>query len=123
MRTLLILCAFLASCTTTIEPSSASRDIEVLKQNDLGGEKAQHCTEVADFEVVSSPKEVSSNRQSVLVVKARNQAARHDATHVLVWPSATYPCNEKAEEIEDGKLSCERAPANAYRCVIGRRTF
>lgn len=123
MRILLILSLFLVACQTTIEPSAASRDIEVLRQSDLGGEKARHCTEVGTFEVVSTSKEISSNRQSVLVVKARNQAVRHDATHVLVWPSSTFPCDEKAAEIEDGKLTCERAPANAYRCVVGKRAF
>lgn len=110
-------------CKTTVEASKASKDIEVLYQQDLGGEKARHCTKLESYEVVTTSKEVSDSRHSPAVIKARNQGTRYDATHVLVWPASSFACNAKGEPVEDSKDLCSRTPVDAYRCVIGRKTF
>lgn len=110
-------------CKTTVESSKAAKDIEVLYQQDLGGEKARHCTKLETYEVVTTSKEVSDTRQSPAVIKARNQATKFDATHVLIWPATSFACNGKGEEVEGADDTCERTPVDAFRCVIGRKTF
>lgn len=125
-KTLLIsgvLALLAAGCKTTVSSSKSSKNIELLSQSDLGGEKARHCNKVGSFEVAKHESEVTETKQSVLEIKARNQAPRMDATHVLVWPAATYNCNKALEEVEGEADQCERSSVDAYTCVIGRRTF
>lgn len=123
ISTLSVLMLAIMGCKTTVSASKASRNIELLSQSDLGGEKARHCNKVGSFDVAKHETEVSGTRQSVLEIKARNQAARMNATHVLVWPSATFTCDKTLAEVEGEADQCERSIVDAYTCVIGRRAF
>ncbi len=123
LRTLVIVCVgplVWLGCKKSISPEASARDIEVLSQANFHSDQKEKCTEVARFEVVVSPNEESASKtQSVAEIKARNQGARHDATHVILWPESDQPCNTRGELVEDGNELCQVVPATAFECIIG----
>lgn len=107
-------------CRSTISASQGARDVEVLSQGYLHGERKDKCQEIDRFEVVVAENEVPGTKtQSVAQIKARNEAARRGATHVMLWPETDEPCTSKGELQQDGDEVCQVAPVTAYECIIG----
>ncbi len=114
-----IMVLLVCGCTTTVAVSKSAKNVETLSHDYLRQERAGQCTEVKRFEVVVRPNERTESRSSVAEVKARNQAAKHDASHVLLWPGSTFQCDRDGNENATSEQECERVPVTSYNCVMG----
>lgn len=117
---LIVISLLIPGCKSTVNSEQGARDVELISQGYLHGDRKDICTEVDRFEVVVTDREVSGSKtQSTAELKARNEAARRGATHVLLWPETDQPCDDKGELSETGDNVCEVAPVTAYECVMG----
>ena len=111
----------LMSCAKDVPLTKAGKSVEVMSHEYFRKERAQTCSEVAKFEVTTTENEVSDGGD-VGLVKARNKAARKEATHVVIWPSTGVSCDQDGTQSETGENTCQLVPVDAYQCVIGRGT-
>ncbi len=110
----------LLTCSETVRLKDSARDVEFISQGWVGTH-GQRCRQVADYEVVAIPAEVSGeDRMTVLDIKAKNLAKKHDATHLLRWPSSESPCDKNGNPNPESERSCAKQQITAYQCVIGR---
>ena len=113
----------LITCSETVRLDDAAKDVEFIEQAAFSTFEGR-CAEVATFEVQSTPKELSGEeRHDVLEIKAKNQARKKGATHVMVGPSEEWPCDKDGSDNPESERTCAKADANAYECVIGSRPF
>ena len=111
---LLLVCG----CTTTVAVNKSAKNVETLSHDYLRQERSGQCTEVKRYEVLVRPNE-RTKAGTVAEVKARNEAAKHDATHVLLWPSSSFPCDRDGREDPESKDECETVPVSSYTCIMG----
>lgn len=125
MKFLLVfpLCAVgLVTCSETVRLNDSARSVEFVNQSWLGSH-AKRCRQVADFKIEAIPAEVSGeDRLTVLEIKAKNEARRRDATHLLRWPAREFACDKNGTPNDASERSCAEQEITAYQCVIGRGT-
>lgn len=121
MRAMISLCAVgLVTCSHSVNLTKRAERVEMLDQENIS-RYAKNCTELGEFEVASIPAELSGeDGHSVLAIKARNEAGKLGATHVLLWPSSSSACDKDGTANPESQRVCEKAQASAYECVIGR---
>jgi hypothetical protein len=116
----LIIAVGFVTCSKQVKLSERGQRVELVSHESLG-KYPDRCTELESFDVVASASEVSKDpRYDALDIKAMNEGARRDATHVLRWPDSEFSCDYTGTPDEDGKLVCRRGAVTPYQCLIGR---
>lgn len=116
----LLLAVGFVTCSETVKLNEQARRVEFINHEYMGKNHVK-CTETAQFEVTSIPKEVSGEKKyDVLDVKALNQGRKIGATHVLRWPAQEWPCGKDGGEKPDSERMCARRDITAYECIVGR---
>ena len=115
------LCAVgLLTCSETVRLNDDARSVEFVNQAWIGGH-GKRCQEVGNFQVQTVPSEISGeNRMTVLEIKAKNQARRQSATHLLRWPAHEFRCDKNGTRNEASERTCAEQEVTAYQCIMGR---
>ena len=114
--------AGLFTCSKTVRLDEPARGVEMLDESYLQ-RHGKRCQDIATYTVSSVPAEVSGEREmDVLEVKARNEARRKGATHLLVGAAQEWACKKDGTKDEQSERLCREAEARALTCVIGRGT-
>lgn len=118
-RLIPILALWMVGCAPSVELSRSGKKVELLTQSDLG-KGNMSCRQQAEFDVVTRAIEKPASRGTVGQIKARNATGKKGFSHVLVWPGSPFTCDREGTETEVGTYECERVPASAYDCILGR---
>ena len=111
----------LPGCAKSVRLKPSGEMVETVSQEYVRSGRSDRCQKLGEFEVVILPSEEPANeRYSVAEIKARNGARQFDATHVLLWPSAEFACDDDGAEDETSEARCTRQPVTAYQCLFGR---
>jgi hypothetical protein len=107
-----------SGCISWVGVSSGGKRVELVPSTYLA---TASCKEVEDLTVNANADERSSEENlSVVQVKAKNEAHRLDATHVVERETVEFSCDRKGEPDEDGNRTCITLHATAYECLVGR---
>lgn len=112
----------LVTCSQTVPLKEKARTVEFVNQTYIGHHGSK-CTDVGSYQVEAIPAEIAGDdRLTVLEIKAKNEALKHDATHLLLWPAREWQCDKDGTENPRSERTCAHQEVTAYACLIGRGT-